>query len=63
MKFSHGIILHPRAGRYAACHLFFTSRLPDVLLAKIKASAAITRVASFKEVPTINSFIDLLMNN
>ena len=35
---------------YASCHLFFSSRLPDVLLSKLKASAAISRVAAFKEV-------------
>lgn len=35
---------------YASCHLFFSSRLPDVLLGKLKASAAISRVASFKEI-------------
>ena len=35
---------------YASCHLYFSSRLPDVLLGKLKASAAIGRVASFKEI-------------
>lgn len=35
---------------YAGCHLFFTSRLSDALLGKIKASSAIGRVAGFKEI-------------
>jgi len=35
---------------YGACHLFFTSRLSDALLGKIKASSAIGRVAGFKEI-------------
>ena len=35
---------------YSTCHLYFSSRLPDVLLSKIKASGAIARVASFKEI-------------
>lgn len=35
---------------YAAAHLFFSSRLPDTLLMKLKNSPAIGRVASFKEV-------------
>ena len=34
---------------YGSCHLFFTSRLSDALFGKIKASAAIGKVAGFKE--------------
>jgi syntaxin-binding protein 1 len=35
---------------YGACHLFFSSRLSDALLAKIKASPVIGVVAGFKEI-------------
>ena len=38
-----------KAPMYAACHLYFTSRLGEALLGKIKAAQAIRHVASFKE--------------
>lgn len=36
--------------RYAAAHLYFSSRVSDALVGKIKASAAIAHVRSFREV-------------
>jgi hypothetical protein len=39
-----------RQPMYASCHLYFSSRLPDVLLTKIKNSNVISKVASFKEI-------------
>ncbi|EOD21796.1 Sec1, SM superfamily protein [Emiliania huxleyi CCMP1516] len=41
---------NPKAPAYASAHLFFSSRVSDALVAKLKASPAMPRVRSFKEV-------------